>query len=126
MTDDQLVFVFNQIIRTIIEYASLVFLNPGSSLDAKILMLCKRTFRVIHGKDVRSCKKCDMFTFVERKKVLLMRIFYTAMYDTTDTIHNLIPNISNRSSRIILPHVATERRANGFGFACSILRNKSR
>jgi hypothetical protein len=125
MSHDQLVFVFNQTIRAVFEYASPVFLNPGSSFDAKLFLLCKRAFRIIHGKDVASCDKCRMFDFIDRRKALSMRIFLNAIRDHNHAIHHLMPSFSKRSSRIILPPVNSDRRAKGFVFSCSEMYNKN-
>ena len=111
-------------IRTILEYASPEFLYPGSGFHAKILSMCKRAFRIVHGGGVRSCNECDMFNFVERRKSFSMRLFSEALLDSNHVIHNLIPERSIRSCRIILPSIRTERRANGFIFGCFILHNE--
>lgn len=123
LSHDQLVFIFNQTIRTIMEYASPVFLNPGSSFETKLLLLCKRAFRVIHGKDVGHCKDCNMLDIVERRKLLSMRIFSTAIRDSSSIVHSILPKFSQRSTRLILPHVRTERRRKGFVFSCSEMYN---
>ena len=125
MSHDQLVFVFNQTIRTVFEYASPVFLNPGSVFDTKLLLLCKRAFRIIHGKDIDSCDKCHMFDFIDRRKAMSLRIFSEAIHDTSHVIHHLMPNFSKRSERIILPSVSTDRRTKGFVFSCSLMYNES-
>ena len=121
---DQLVFTFNQTIRSILEYASPVFLNPGSAFDVKLHSLCKRAFRIIHGKK-ELCTECDMFDIVERRRTLAMRIFSAALYNATHTLHGIIPHPSNRSSRLILPTINTERRARSFAFSCAKLHNEN-
>ena len=122
---DQLVFTFNQTIRTAIEYASPVFLNPGSAFDTMLQRLCKRAFQIIHGKDSKECQSCDMFNFVERRWSLSMCIFSAAINDTTHRLYNLLPRSSNRSSRLILPPVTTERRVKSFVFNCAMKYNET-
>ena len=121
---DQLVFVFNQTIRSIMEYASPVFLNPGSNFNIKLLFLCKRAFRIVHGKNVVECTSCNMFDFVDRRFNLSMKFFRNALRDPSHIIHDLLPVVSPRSARLLLPSVRTERRVMGFIFSCSELYNK--
>ena len=116
---NQLVYTFNQTIRSILEYASPVFLNPGLSFDVKLDRLCKRAFRIIHGKNTKSCNECLLFNLAERRRSLAMRIFSAAREDTKHVLHDIIPRQSSRSSRLLLPKVNTKRRAKGFAFSCA-------
>ena len=116
---DQLVFTFNQTIRSILDYASPVFLNAGSSFDVKLDRLCKRAFRIIHGRNVNLCTKCDLFGLAERRRILAMRIFSAARKESKHMLHNIIPRQSSRSSRLLLPKVNTKRRAQSFAFSCA-------
>ena len=123
LSHDQLIVVFNSIIRSIIEYASPVFINVGDMLDLKLKALCKRAFRIIHGFDVRRCSKCCMLDVSDRRQTLALRLFRQALLNSNHVLHNLLPKTSHRSQRLVLPHVRTSRRINGFVFACSLLHN---
>jgi hypothetical protein len=122
---DQLVCVFNSIIRSVLEYASPVFLNPGSGFDRKLLSLCKRAFRIVHGSDARDCDKCSMLEVCDRRKTLSIRLFRKVLCDPNNVLHHLLPPPSHRSERLILPHVKTRRRMNGFVFSSSLLYNST-
>ena len=122
---DQLILVFNSIIRSIIDYASPVFLNPGIVQSSKLEMLCKRAFRIIHGANVNTCDNCSMFHVCQRRKELSMRLFNQALNDSNHILHRLLPPLSQRSKRLILPHVKTMRRLNGFVLSCSMCYNNS-
>ncbi|MEL7308286.1 MAG: reverse transcriptase family protein, partial [Pseudomonadota bacterium] len=72
---DQLVTVFYAIIRSLLEYACPVFLNPGTAFDAKVNSLCKRAFRIIHGRDCSHCDNCDLMNVRSRRQQLSLRLF---------------------------------------------------
>ena len=122
---DDLISVFNHCIQSIIEYASPVFLNPGSSMNDKLIRLCrpKRAFHIIHGVGSRPCNRCKMFDLLERREKMSLSMFLAALHDPNHVIHPLLPKLSQRSSRVILPAINTARRANGFVFSTSLLYN---
>ena len=123
LTHDELVEIFNMIFRSVIEYACQVFVNPGRTLDARLLRLCKRAFKLIHGQEVSVCNGCDMMNIGYRRQILAMRLFNCARKDPKHILHKLIPDVSQHSDRLILPHVRTSRRLNGFFLYCSMLYN---
>jgi hypothetical protein len=122
---DMLVTVFNSIIQSVMDYASPVFLNCTDSLNKKFLSICKRAFRVIHGFDVRECDKCNILDIVQRRKLLALRLFKSALFFEHHALHDIIPPFSHRSRRIILPHVKASRRLESFVFRCSVWYNES-
>ena len=127
LNHDQLVVVFNAIVRSIMDYASPVFLNPGSLLDSRLEHLCKRAFRIVHGvgTDVCACDKCDMLDIHTRRTNLALSLFIKALHNPHHILHPLLPPVSHRSHRLILPHITTSRRKNGFVFSCSEAFNAS-
>jgi hypothetical protein len=122
---DKLILVFNAIILSVIDYASPVFLNCGVGLNSKLLAICKRAFRVIHGYDVSECKECHMSDILNRRKTLAMKLFKTALFDKDHILHDLLPQVSRRSHRLTLPHVRTTRRMESFILHCAILYNET-
>ena len=125
LTHDQLVEVFNAILRSLFEYASPVFLNPGVNLETRLYRLCKRAYRIIHGSDDDyDCALCNILEITPRRTILSMRLFQKAMDDNTHILHDLIPSTSRRSKRLILPFVRTSRRVDGFIFSCSVRHNE--
>ena len=122
---DQLVSVFIAIILSVMDYASPVFLNCGSCLNSKLLSMCKRAFRIIHGFDVRRCDRCNIFDIEKRRKFLALKLFRNALFSVDHILHNLLPHFSCRSNRLILPHVRTTRRVESFIFTCASLYNDS-
>ena len=121
---DNLVTIFHALIQSLLDYASPVFLNAGSSLDSSFVVLCKRAFRIIHGPD-KYCKSCDFLQVYRRRLHLSMKLFDQALSSPSHVLHDLIPPFSTRSARIILPFVRTSRRAKGFFFHCSVVRNST-
>ena len=120
---DQLILVFNSIIRSMMDYSSSVFIYPGVGLNADFERLCKRAFRIIHGFKAAHCDRCAMFDLTERREKLALRLFYKAFNDPNHVLHELLPSQSHRSSRLILPEVKTTRRRNGFVISCALLHN---
>ena len=115
---DNQVEVFNAIIRSVIEYASPVFVNPGKVLDSRLIHLCIRAYRIIHGFENKNCPYCIMSDVVSRRKMLAQRFFMTILNDRTHLLHPLAPSFSDRSKRIILPYASTSRKINSFFFYC--------
>ena len=66
LSHDELVLVFSSIVQSVLDYGSSVFLNCGAGLDTKLVTLCKRVFRIIHGYDVHHGENCSLIflTFV--------------------------------------------------------------
>ena len=121
LSHDQLVTVFNAIFRSVIDYSSQVFLNPGKSLDVKLIRVCRRAFYIVHGEN--SCNLCNMLDVTKRRQELAMRLFNEARMDCHHVLHDIVPETSARSNRIILPYVRTTRRLNAFFFSCSVSHN---
>ena len=120
---DKLITVFSALIQSLLDYASPVFLNPGSVLDAKLLALCKRAFRIIHDKDVVSCHDCNILDFQSRRQSLASKLFVDILSRPDHILHSHLPCISHRSRRLILPYVRTKRRSDGFMFSCSVMHH---
>ena len=125
LTHDQLVIVYNSIVRSLFDYASPVFLNPGSLQESRLNQVCKRAFKIIHGFDSHNCERCDFFNIHERRQYLALRLFRNALANPDHVLHSILPRISHRSKRLILPHVTTSRRLNGFVFSCATMHNSS-
>ena len=87
--------VYKSLIISLMEYASPVFLNPGSTLDSHLYALCKRAFRIVHGVGIRSCSKCDMFDFPTRHVHLSQNLFMTSLRNPAHIIHPLVPHTSH-------------------------------
>ena len=57
--------------------------------------------------------------------MLAMRLFKFIKDDRQHILHELLPQMSERSDRFILPHVRTSRRIDGFFFSCAKMYNES-
>lgn len=125
LNHDELLAVFNAIIRSLMDYASPVFLNAGSVLNNNLLSICKRAFYIIHGYKVRDCEFCDMFNIKNRREHLALKLFNQALTEPDHSLNRLLPQKSAISNRLILPHVRTARMVNSFIFSCSILFNQN-
>ena len=124
LSHDRLVMVFHATILSLLDYASPVFLNAGSTLDSSFVSLCKRAFRIIHGPH-RHCDKCNFLDIYKRRLTLSMKLFNDAMMSESHVLHNLVPSFSVRSKRIVIPSVRTTRRVKGFFFSCSLEHNRN-
>ena len=124
-THDQLVLVFTALIQSLFGYASPVLLNAGVGLDARLVSICKRAFYIIHGHNVYACKDCNMLDVVNRRHTLSMKLFNQALSSVSHILHDLLPSISHRSQRLIIPFVRTSRRLECFVICCSLLYNYS-
>lgn len=125
LSHDELVLVFNAVIRSLMEYASPVFLNPGIVLDHSFLSLCKRAFRIIHGTNVKICESCNMLNLVDRRKALSLKLFKQVIDSHDHVLRKFVPRKSAHSNRLILPTAKSKRRTDGFFFAASKLYNGS-
>jgi hypothetical protein len=122
---DKLVLVFHALIQSLFDYASPVFLNPGAGLDARLLSLCKRAFYIIHGRDTLICKNCNIMDIFNRRRNLSLKLFNQAISSVSHVLHNLLPPLSSRSKRLILPFVRTSRRRDSFVISCALMYNDS-
>ena len=123
MSHDQLVLTFKALIQPLFDYASAVVLNSSNCLNLKLMSLCKRAFRIVHGFNVKTCSHCNFFDIYERRKSLAMKLFMQALFSPNHVLHELLPRFSCRSKRLILPFVRTTRTAESFVIACSIVFN---
>ena len=123
LSHDQLIPVFNSLIYSLLDYASPVFLNAGSVLDSQLTALCKRAFRIIHGSFCRNCPHCSLPDVETRRKDLVTPWTVYSVYCTCT--HSLLPQLSHRSNRLILPRAKTTRRITSFIFSCSEIYNSS-
>ena len=123
---DQLVEVFCSSVRSLLEYACPVFMNPGISLNAKFVSLCKRAFRIIHGYENSICNYCCMLNVHARREMLSLRLFLQALENPLHSLHSILPNPSRRpmSKRLVLPHVRCTRRLKAFVVSCALLFNE--
>ena len=113
---NELVTVFYALIQSLFDYASPLFMNAPDYLDSKVISLCKRAFRIIHGSSVESCHLCDMLAPIKRREVLAMRLFKDALLSPLHMLHGLLPPFSQRSRRLILPRARTQRKTDAFIF----------
>lgn len=125
LTHDELVLVFSSIIQSVLDYGAVVFMNCGVCLNAKLLSVCKRAFRIIHGFDVKQCNKCNILDIENRRMSLALKFFRVVLFSDKHVLHDLLPSFSCRSKRLILPHCRTSRRAKSFLFLCSQMYNES-
>ena len=98
--------------------------NVPVYLDSKLLYLCKRAFRIIHGFEVKKCDKCDVMEMTKRRRTLAMKLFKEALFCPEHILNHLLPPFSHRSKRIILPRARTKRKTDGFVFSCSKIFNQ--
>ena len=125
LNHDELVVVFYALIQSVLDYASSLFLNTQVYLNSKFVSLCKRAFRIIHGHAVYTCNTCNILDVQSRRQLLAMKLFNDALSSSAHVLHNLLPRVSNRSNRLILPHARTKRKIDGFVFTCSKLYNEN-
>ena len=94
-----LVSVFHVIIQSLLDYASPVFLNAGSFMDALFISLRKRAFHIIHGSH-NHCHTCNFSDVDNRRLQLSMKLFNHTKSSASHVLHDLVLLSSFRSEHI--------------------------
>ena len=118
--------VYQSLIRSLFEYASPAFVCLPISLETKLERFQNRVHRLIcsipYDFSVSKCPCEDFPKLKARRHQASIRLFLESMRDNDHILHNIMPNRSQRSQRIIQPPASTSRRRNSFvPFTCTLI-----
>lgn len=95
---NELILVFNSIIQSVSDYGTLFFMNYKNQLNEKLVKICERAFRIIHGYDVRHCEDRKILDPVKRRNNLVLKLFKTALFSRG----HILPSFFRQSDCLVL------------------------
>ena len=115
--------VYIALIRSLFDYCSPVFVNLPAKLSKQIQRVEKRAHRLMHGEDTVGCA-CAFDGFVERRKVLSLKLFTDILKDTQHLLHERLPQPLPHSVRLSNYSCRTNKRLNSFFPHTTLIFNK--
>ena len=114
VSTDNLILVYNAIVRSILEYASPSFGNLPSNLNEKLERVQKRCHRLICGFGWNEKCECGRFeSLSHRRKRATIKLFKQAAQNN-HILNSIIPKRSVRSNRHLQPPSSTTRFRSSF------------
>ena len=114
VSTENLVLVYNAIIRSVLEYASPSLGDLPSLLSKKLEKVQRRCHRFICGLNPGSECECGMFEPLNsRRNTAVLKLFKKAT-DNDHVLHSILPNRSTRSCRFTQPPCSTTRFRSSF------------
>ena len=108
---DALFNVFSALIRSVIEFASPLFVALPVYLDTRILHFLKRCHRLVHGFEC----ECTMFSqLVTRRNNAAVKLFRAAEHNPQHSLHHIIPARLPKSKQYNISFCHTTRRQKCF------------
>lgn len=124
VSTDNLILVYNAIVRSTLEYASPSFGELPSNLNDRLEKVQKRCHRLICGFGFYEKCECDRFERLScRRERATLKLFKQATHDT-HILNSIIPTRSNRSNRFIQPPTSTTRLRSSFVPHATYLSNR--
>ena len=108
-TRQELITVYNAIVRSCLEYASPLFVSLDKENSKKLERIQKRFHRLLCGKDCRE----ECLEPLDARRFAAAMKFFKQTCDPSHILHHLCPEQS-RSGRYVLKATATNRRLNSF------------
>ena len=105
--------------RSIMEYANPLFVGLGVTEQSRLHSLQKRIHKLICGSQ---CTTNCLDNLTTRRNNHSIRLFRKAL-SPMHVLHDIMPHLSNRSSRVIIPYCRTTNRLRSFVPYTSILYN---
>ena len=102
-------------VRSILEYASPVFINLSASLHKKLTRIQKRAHKIICGDYKCRCLE----DLAARRDCAAARLFKKVQQEN-NVLHPFLPPRSARTGRFILPYCRTKRKLDTFFMSCCI------
>ena len=119
LSHDDLWLVYDSLIDSLLLYAAPLF----GMLSAASVSMVERIFRRARRMICSSSCGCS-FSFDERhfsKRCKVMKSFAVKALASDHPLYDIMPNCSNRSCRLIVPHAKTNRRRNCFTVLSAIM-----
>jgi len=114
LSNEKLAAIYFGLIRSILEYASPVFVNLPKHLEEKTNRIQKRAHWLVCRTHPESCT-CDMFESLRDRRIkAAIRLFTNASLNPGHILHNILPSCSKRTGRFIQPSSITSRHFSTF------------
>ena len=110
MGKNELLAMYNGLVRNILEYGSPVFVASTKSYQMKLDQIQRRAHRIICGK--QSCQCMEDLT--ERKDRASLKLFNKIISCKSHILTPLMPALSTRTGNFIMPTCNTTRKLNLF------------
>lgn len=117
---EELLLLYNGTIRSVLEYASVVYPVLSKKLEHKIALVQTRAHNIICHKNCR-CNSLANLTL--RRESISFLLFKSIVNNTCHPLHHLLLPKSPRSSRFILPQCKSNLKLNSFFIHNSIKFN---
>ena len=109
LSKDQLLTIYNAVIRAILEYSSPLFIGLSKKNSLKLERVQRRFHRILCGP---YCDEHSLPTLAVRREQAAIRLFKKTQ--SPDHILNALSPIVSSSGRYLLPYVKNTRRLNSF------------
>lgn len=119
---DELICIYNSLIRSIIEYASEILLNTDLNVINKLESAQNKAHKIICGP---WCKNECLQNISERRVRHANELFNTILNNQSHLLHHILPVKSPRSERLIIPYCRTNRLLKSFIVSSAIEYNKN-
>ena len=111
LTKKELVLVYNNLIRSVLEYNAPVFVGVNQTESAMLERIQRRCHRIICGND---CKGSQFSPLSARRSISSQKLFMK-IQKTDNLLHRHFPNfLQNHASKLMMPVLHTRRRAMSF------------
>jgi len=118
-TKEDMISVYNLLIRSVIEYCCPLFVGLELNLQLKLNRLQKRAHKIICG---YSCTDTCLEDLVKRRKAQSLSLFKKAL-KPDHILNDIMPKMNNHNTRILIPFSRTSRRIRSFIPQTSLLYN---
>ena len=118
-----LINIYQGLVQSLIDYILPIYCSLSNKDLNKIEHIIKRSHNIICG---ITCKKNCLPNLNIRLTQLTHNLFNKVKNDDSHILYPLLPQISTRSSRFILPHVPSNRYLNSFFIQGAIQFNSTR
>ena len=105
--------VYTSCVRSVIEYASPVFVGLNKTLSKKLEKIDRRAHRVMFHDEEFNCE-CGMDNIRLRRCQAAKKLFKVATNKEDHMLHRLIPQCHRYTGRRIMPYSRTETRRSSF------------
>jgi ribonuclease P/MRP protein subunit RPP40 len=110
VSDSDLTTIYNATIRSVLEYCSPLFIAMPAYLDQNLHRIQSRFHAILCG-PYHTCSTDDCLQLLtERRNLAATKLFNKVTNDNLHVLRPLLPQISERSGRFIVPFAATNRR----------------
>ena len=121
LTRGDLIIIFNNCIRSVLEYAAPLFVNVNTEQVNLFEKIQSRAHAIICG--TSSCNCCDFIPLFYRRNGIGMRLFKILIKDSNHPLHYLTPETNSYSRTYRLPMIKAVIRSRSFIVTMTQLAN---